>query len=263
MLIAQISDTHVMLEGELMSGVVDTAPFLQRAVAHINALVPRPDVVLASGDLVDAGRPEEYRRLRGILAALQMPVYLIPGNHDARANLRAAFPDHRYLQSGDFIQYAIEDHDLRLIGLDTLVPGAAHGELCDARLDWLEAKLRESDRPALLFMHHPPFSCGIAEFDTIALEAGAERLAAIVRSNPQVERVLCGHVHRPVQMRWAGTLASIGPSTAHYATLDLRPDVALTFTMDPPAIALHHWNGGGLVTHLSYVGEYSGPHAFT
>ena len=262
MLIAQISDTHVMPEGALMSGVVDTAPFLERAVAHINALEPRPDVVLASGDLVDAGGLEEYRRLRGILAKLAMPVYLIPGNHDARANLRAAFPDHRYLQSGDFIQYAIEDHDLRLIGLDTLTPGAPHGELCDARLNWLEAKLKESNRPALLFMHHPPFSCGIAEFDTMDLEVGAARLAAIVRANPQVERVLCGHVHRPVQTRWAGTMASIGPSTAHYATLDFRPDVAVTFSMEPPAIALHHWDGAALVTHLSYVGAYEGPYAF-
>lgn len=262
MLIAQISDTHVMLDGELMSDVVDTAPYLQRAVAHINALDPRPDVVLASGDLVDAGRPEEYRRLRGILAALAMPVYVVPGNHDARANLKAAFADHAYLQDGDFIQYAIEDYPLRLIGLDTLVPGAPHGELCDARLDWLEAKLGESDRPTLLFMHHPPFAVGLAEFDTTGLNAGADRLAAIVRANPQVERILCGHVHRPVQRRWAGTLASIGPSTAHYATLDLRPDVALTFSMEPPAVALHQWQGGGLVTHLSYVGEFSGPHAF-
>lgn len=263
MLIAQISDLHIMPENELMSGVVDTAPYLERAVAHLLALDPRPDLVLATGDLVDAGRIDEYRRLRAILAPLPMPVHLIPGNHDLRDNLRAVFADHAYLQDGAFIQYAIEDHPLRLIGLDTLVPGAAHGELCDARLDWLEARLAESGRPTLLFMHHPPFSCGIAEFDTMGLEVGAGRLGELVRRHPQVERILCGHVHRPVQTRWAGTLASIGPSTAHQATLDLRPDVPVTFTMDPPAVALHHWRAGSLATHLSYVGAFSGPHAFT
>lgn len=262
MLIAQISDTHIMPAGRLMSGRVDTGPYLQRAVAHLLALDPRPDLVLATGDLVDAGSPVEYARLRGILAALPMPVYLIPGNHDARDALRAGFPDHGYLPRGPFLQYVIEDHALRLIGLDTLVPGQPHGELCEERLGWLEARLAESDRPTLIFMHHPPFACGIVEFDSIGLNRGAERLAEIVRANPQVERILCGHVHRPVQTRWAGTLASIGPSTAHQATLDLRPDVPITFTMDPPAAALHQWRGGSLVTHLSYVGEYDGPHPF-
>ncbi len=263
MLIAQISDTHVMPEGRLMSGRVDTAPYLERAVAHLLALDPRPDVVIATGDLVDAGSEAEYARLRGILAKLPMPVYVVPGNHDARDALRAGFADHAHLQQGDFVQYAIEDHPLRLIGLDTLVEGAPHGELCDARLDWLEARLAESDRPTVIFMHHPPFACGIHEFDTMSLNTGAERLAAIVRRNPQVERVLCGHVHRPIQARWAGTLASIGPSTAHQATLDLRPGVDITFTMDPPAVALHQWRNGALVTHISYVGDFDGPHPFT
>ena len=70
---------------------------LERAVAHVNALDPRPDVVLATGDLVDGGKPEEYARLRRLLAPLAMPVYLIPGNHDARDALRAVFADHAYL----------------------------------------------------------------------------------------------------------------------------------------------------------------------
>jgi hypothetical protein len=65
-----------------------------------------------------------------------------------------------------------------------------------------------------------------------------------------------------VQARWAGTLASIGPSTAHAATLDLRPGVDFSFTLEPPAVALHHWQGGALVTHLSYVGDFDGPHPF-
>jgi 3',5'-cyclic AMP phosphodiesterase CpdA len=157
----------------------------------------------------------------------------------------------------------IDQSPLRLIALDTLTPGAPHGELCAQRLDWLEARLGESDKPTILFMHHPPFDCGMTEFDNARLNVGAERLAAIVQKHPHVERILCGHVHRPIQIRWAGTLVSVAPSTAHQATLDLAPDAPLMFSMEPPAVALHAWlPGTGLVTHLSYVGQYDGPYPF-
>jgi 3',5'-cyclic AMP phosphodiesterase CpdA len=263
MLIAQISDTHIRPKGRLAMDRVDTAGHLARAVAHLNALRPAPDLVLVTGDLVDAGMPEEYAHLRDLLAPLAMPVYLIPGNHDLRAPLREVFAAHRYLPADDFMQYAVEDHPVRLIALDTLTPGAPHGELCDARLDWLEARLAESSRPTILFLHHPPFECGIREFDDTRLNVGAERLAAIVGRHRNVERILCGHVHRPIQVRWAGTIASVAPSTAHQATLDLMPDAPLMFSMDPPAVALHQWRPGtGLVTHLSYIGDYDGPHPF-
>jgi 3',5'-cyclic AMP phosphodiesterase CpdA len=242
---------------------VDTAAHLARAVAHINALRPAPDLVLVTGDLVDAGKPEEYVHLRELLAPLAMPAYLIPGNHDLRDPLRAAFAAHRYLPAGGFVQYVIDEDPLRLIALDTLTPGAPHGELCARRLDWLEARLAESEMPTILFMHHPPFECGMKEFDDCRLNVGAERLAAIVKRHPNVERILCGHVHRPIQVRWAGTIASVAPSTAHQATLDLAPDAPLMFSMDPPAVALHQWRPGtGLVTHLSYIGEYDGPYPF-
>jgi 3',5'-cyclic AMP phosphodiesterase CpdA len=263
MLIAQITDTHIRPKGVLAMGRVDTAGYLARAVAHIVALRPAPDVVLVTGDLVDAGMAEEYAHLKKILAPLAMPVYLIPGNHDLRDPLRAVFADHRYLPSGGFLQYVVDEGTVRLIALDTLTPGAPHGELCDRRLDWLSERLAESDRPTILFMHHPPFECGLKEFDEARLTVGAERLAEIVRRHPNVERILCGHVHRPIQMRWAGTIASVAPSTAHQATLDLAPDAPLMYSMEPPAVALHQWRpGAGLVTHLSYVGEYDGPYPF-
>jgi 3',5'-cyclic-AMP phosphodiesterase len=157
----------------------------------------------------------------------------------------------------------VDEGTVRLIALDTLTPGAPHGELCDRRLDWLSERLAESDRPTILFMHHPPFECGLKEFDEARLTVGAERLAEIVRRHPNVERILCGHVHRPIQMRWAGTIASVAPSTAHQATLDLAPDAPLMYSMEPPAVTLHQWRPGtGLVTHLSYVGEYDGPYPF-
>ena len=263
MLIAQITDTHIKPQGVLAYGRVDTAAFLAAAIAHINRLDPRPDLVLATGDLVDAGLPEEYARLSALLAPLTVPVYLIPGNHDAREPMRAAFPEHRYLPPTGFLQYAIEDHAVRLLALDTLTPGKGHGELCDERLDWLAARLAETDRPTAIFMHHPPFECGIAYMDRERLNQGAAQLEAIVQRHPQVERVLCGHVHRPIQVRFAGTIASVAPSTAHQATLDLRADAPLMYSMDPPAVALHQWRSGtGLVTHLSYIGDYDGPYPF-
>lgn len=263
MLIAQISDTHIKPDGQIAYRRVDTADFLAKAVAHLNALQPRPDLVLVTGDLVDAGAPVEYARLKALLAPLAMPFYLIVGNHDARDALRAAFTDHHYLPADGFVQYVIEDHPVRLIGLDTLVPGKGHGEMCATRLDWLEARLTESDRPTILFMHHPPFECGMAYMDGERLRGGADRLAAIVQRHPNIERVLCGHVHRSIQVRWAGTIAATAPSTAHQLTLDLDPAAPLTFKMDPPGALLHAWRpSSGLVSHISFIGDYDGPHRF-
>lgn len=264
MLIAQLSDMHLRSEGQLLYDRIDTAAYLERAVAHVLTLDPRPDVVIMTGDLVEAGKPEEYARLRRLIAPLPMPVYVIPGNHDAREALRAAFADKGYFPASGFLQYAVEDWPVRLIALDTLVEGKPHGALCDQRLSWLKARLEEqADKPTMLFMHHPPFDCGIETFDKSRLLDGDARLIELVRQHPNVERAACGHVHRPIQVRWAGTMASIAPSTAHQATLDLHEHSALTMMMEPPAIALHQWRPNtGLVTHVSYVGAFDGPTPF-
>src|SRR5260370_37007817 len=139
MLIAQISDMHVKAEGELLYGRIDTAGFLERAVAHVAALDPPPDVVLATGDLVEGGKSEEYVRLRRLLAPLAMPVHLIPGNHDARDALREVFADHAYLPRTGFLHYTIQTLPVRLIALHTLVPGKPCGALRSEPLAWLEA----------------------------------------------------------------------------------------------------------------------------
>jgi len=264
MLIVQLSDMHIRAEGQLLYDRIDTAAYLERAVAHVLTLDPRPDVVIMTGDLVEAGKPEEYARLRRVIAPLSMPVYVIPGNHDARDALRAAFADKGYFPAAGFLQYTVEDGPVRLIALDTLVEGKPHGALGEEQLTWLEARLEEQpQRPTMLLMHHPPFDCGIETFDRSRLKEGDGRLAELVRRHGNVERAACGHVHRPIQVRWAGTMASIAPSTAHQATLDLHEHSALTMMMEPPAIAVHQWRPGtGLVTHVSYIGEFEGPKPF-
>ena len=103
----------------------------------------------------------------------------------------------------------VETYPLRLLALDTVVPMKSHGELCEARLGWLAARLAEQpDRPTLVLMHHPPFQTGIEHMDAIGLLAGGPELERIVARYPRVERVLCGHLHRTIFRRFGGTIAS-------------------------------------------------------
>ena len=221
MLAIQLSDPHILAPGELLYGRFDTAEFLARSVAEINRLDPLPDVAVITGDLVDHGEPAEYEHLRALLSPLAMPVFVIPGNHDAREPLRAAFAADGYLPADGFLQYAIEDYPVWLIALDTLIPGEAGGLLCSERLAWLDHALASAARPVLLIMHHPPFLTGIERMDRAGLQ-NTEALAAVVVRYPQIERILCGHLHRAIDRRFAGTVAGTAPSTAAQLRLDLR-----------------------------------------
>jgi Icc protein len=261
MIVIQLSDPHIVPPGELLYGRVDTAEFLARAVAEINRLDPLPDVAVITGDLVDHGDPAEYEQLRTLLAPLAMPVFVIPGNHDAREPLRAAFAADGYLPADGFLQFAIEDHPVRLVALDTLIPGEGGGLLCTERLAWLDHALALAPaRPVLLMMHHPPFLTGIQRMDRAGLK-NSEALAAVVAGYPQVERILCGHLHRAIDRRFAGTVAGTAPSTAHQLRLDLTSEAPLRFMFEPPGYQLHVWReDSGLVTHTAVFGEWSGPH---
>lgn len=264
MLLAQISDTHVLAAGRKLFGRVDTAACLERAVAHLNALRPRPDIVLVTGDLVDDGSPAAYGNLHRMLAALESPFSLLPGNHDDRANLRAAFPHLPALpRGGEFLHHVIDGYAPRIIALDTVVPGEDGGTLCPDRLSWLSERLNERlDQPTLIAMHHPPFVTGIEEMDSINC-ANSAALGEIVARHPQVERIVCGHVHRPICMRWHGTVVTTAPSTAHQVALNLVAAEPVAWVGEPPACHLHFWNGAnGLVTHLSYIGDFGAPQPF-
>jgi 3',5'-cyclic AMP phosphodiesterase CpdA len=262
-IVGQISDLHIKVQGKLSYRVVDCAAMLARCVEEILRLPQRPDVLLVTGDLVDFGRIEEYSHLRRLLAPLPMPYYLLPGNHDERSALRAAFPEHAYLRQWQpYVQYAIEDWPLRIVALDTVIPGEGGGRLDRARLEWLEETLSRSKKPTLVIMHHPPFPTLIGHMDRIGLE-GSDALEKIIARHPQVERILCGHLHRPIQYRFAGTIASTCPSPAHQVALDLAPDAKSHFKMEPPGFQLHAWREGmGVVSHTAFIGDFAGPYPF-
>jgi 3',5'-cyclic AMP phosphodiesterase CpdA len=253
MILAQISDLHVKPRGRLAYEAVDTAAFLRRAIARLNAFRPAPDLVIATGDLTDAGTPEEYDHLRELLAALEMPYALVVGNHDAREPLRAAFARDERLPATGPLQYVLET-PVRVIVLDSQREGKEGGELDAERLTWLDDQLERRRTPTILALHHPPFLTGFPLMDDKGF-AGRAQFEALVARHPNVERVICGHLHRSMFVRWAGTLASICPSTAHQLEFALDRAQPERFVMEPPAFHLHRWDGRRLITDVIPLAE--------
>lgn len=263
LLIAQISDLHIKRPGEVAYNLVDTAAALSRCVAHLNAMRPAPTIVVCSGDLVDGGADEEYAHLAGLLAPLAIPLVAIPGNHDAREPMRRAFPAQPYARASGPMDLMVQAGDLDLILLDSSVPGQPHGELEPSTLAWLDERLGASERPALVFLHHPPFVTGITHMDVQNLR-NAEALAVILRKRKRARLVAAGHVHRAVTTSFVGIPATICPAPNHAVDLDLAALRAPSLRVEPPAFHLHAWfaDTGMLVTHHVPIGDFPGPHPF-
>ena len=266
LLIAQISDLHIKPPGALAYGKVDTAAALTRCVTELNRLAPRPQLVVISGDLADTSLPAEYDHLTALLAPLQIPFAAVPGNHDDRALMRAALPDQPYAATSGALNVARSVGELDIILLDSSVPGAPHGTLDPETLRWLDATLAASTtRPALLFLHHPPFVTGITHMDVQNLRNAAD-LATLLHRHPRARLVAAGHVHRATLTTFAGIAATICPAPNHAVALDLDAHLPPSFNVEPPAFHLHAWfpgdGFGHIVTHHVPIGDLDGPHPF-
>lgn len=251
MIVAQLSDPHVVAppgQGELMG--VDTAAALVRALDAIAALTPKVTHIVITGDLVNKGKPAEYSALAEVLARASAPIRLVPGNHDDRDALRAAFPDHAYLrETAPFVQYTDDLGPCLLVALDTLMPGRHDAELDAARLDWFDAAMRASSgKPVIVAMHHPPFVTGLTAFDELPF-AGRDAFVGLVARYPHIERIVCGHNHRALQRRMGGAIVSVCPSTAFAYAPNFGPKSGFKTSAEPPGFQIHLWTDGALVTH--------------
>jgi Icc protein len=264
-LIAQISDLHIKRPGELAYGRVDTAAALTRCVDALNRFAPQLDLVVITGDLVDTPSVSAYGHLKRLLTPLKIPLAVIPGNHDGRGMLRDVWPDQAPTATAAFNSVR-RVGDLDIVLIDSTVPGEAHGALDAETLAWLDSVLGAStSRPALLFLHHPPFTTGIAHMDMQNLR-NADDLAAILRKHERARLIAAGHVHRSTLTTFAGIAATICPAPNHAVALDLDDRLPSSFTIEPPAFHLHAWfpgeDFGRVVTHLVPIGDFDGPHPF-
>lgn len=251
MLIAQLTDTHVMLPGTSRFFMGDTFAHLRRAVAFINRLAPAPDAAVVTGDLADTGNPQEYERVRAALLALRCPAYVIPGNHDRRSALRAAFEPDGYLPRGDGpLHYAVDRFPVRIVGFDSIRPGFSGGAASGESLAWLEATLAsEAERPTLLCMHHPPFRTGMHYMDALGF-VGLSNLGAVLARNRHVRLIVSGHVHRTVRSECGGIPARTARSTAPQVVPELFERRPFWIRRERPSVTLHAWDSaaGGFVS---------------
>ncbi len=266
MILAQLTDLHVRPHGMAAMRVCETNMLTERALRAAHAFRPKADAVLITGDLAANGLDTEYQQLAAMLRrTIDAPVYVIPGNHDRREGIKSELSHlPGVTEHAEFIQYCVDDLPVRLVLLDTLVPGAAHGELCANRLAWLDAALAAAPhKPTIVAMHHPPFLCGIRHMDRIILR-DPEAFVAIIAKHRQVQRILCGHHHRTITMPIAHTIASIAPSVAHQVELDLFSDNAGLWNLEPAAFHVHVWiqEAQAIASHTAFVEKYPGPFPF-
>jgi Icc protein len=191
-----------------------------------------------------------------LLERLDLPVHVVPGNHDHAPRLLQALAGAGYAQAAagepGRCYYRVDYPGLRLLCCDSSVPGRDDGELGPTQLAWLDRELaRDPDVPAVLALHHHPVPSGIAFMDTIML-TDAAALAAVLAGHRPPARILTGHLHRPSAALFAGALVTSAPSTYRQVLLDLDPDPdpPLAFVDEPPGMLLHRLEGPAPVTHL-------------
>ncbi|MBS1880819.1 MAG: phosphodiesterase [Actinobacteria bacterium] len=238
--LVQLSDFHVGADWGR-----DPVAQLREAVAAVADLPDPPDAIVLSGDLADDGEPASYEAVRKELARLRAPLFPLPGNHDRRGPLREAFG--LAGQGEERIDYSAELGPLRLLVLDSIVPGQDSGAFDATALTWLDAELAAAPGlPALLATHHPPLATGIPAWDGINLSAAdRQALGEVVARHPQLLAIVGGHLHSAMGAALAGRPVLAAPSV-------YLPTAPRFGSAEVPHSEL---GPGGFVVHVLHEGE--------
>lgn len=227
-----LSDTHLRAHGSRLFDSIDSGRRLARAITAIEASGVRPDALVFTGDLADLGEADAYAAIRDLVEPfaerLGARVLWVMGNHDDRGGFRA----HLLGEPGDPdrpIDRVDELDGLRVVTLDTSVPGHHHGELRDAQLDWLRGVLSTpAPLGTLIAMHHPPVPSVLPLATSVELR-DQRRLAAVLRGS-DVRAILAGHLHYSTFATFAGIPVSVASATCY--TQDLTVPIGGTRPQD-------------------------------
>jgi 3',5'-cyclic AMP phosphodiesterase CpdA len=250
--LAQLSDSHIAVG----RNDTDSAKALTAAVRAIDALPAPPDAVIVTGDLVDDPSAPAYERVRELLAPVSQPLFVIAGNHDDRDALREYFAlaGRDTGSVGAPFQYVAELPGLRLVVCDSTLPGREEGSFDAERRAWLATELAaDVHTPTVVAIHHPPVLTSFPAFDEIGIPpADRQGIAEVLTINPQVRRVICGHIHRGFFDVLAGCGVAVCPSTWLQAPLEIgMTDIDLL--PEPPAFMVHATTETGVVSHVQPI----------
>ena len=248
--IAHLTDTHIVPKGDLLNGTIDTGARLAQAVTFINNLSPKADAVLVCGDLVNEADQASYDHLLDLLAPLNTPHFLIPGNHDDRVLMQSLFGGKPFFPvTQGFAQYVVDEFPVRLIALDSTIIGKERPDFCDARAAWLKDTLaQDKSKPTLAMIHHPPIYTGIGFYDQIAPQGWTSSLHELITAHDNVKLVACGHVHSFVNGHIGNTRVSSAAGSAFLLGSEIGEDAAPWLIDRPGDVLIHYWTGSDILT---------------
>lgn len=265
MKIVQLTDLHLRGDDLLSFGVADTVEQVKNTMEYFNQMKNLPDFFVVSGDLADNGDLDAYHNLKEHLTQLPRPVYVLPGNHDNRKDMKDILGDMCPAEEeiAPYICYSIDDTPIRVIVVDTICENEHYGGLDDRVGDWLEKKLEEQpEKPTLVFTHHPPFIARMGKMDEGF--GNIERFAEVLEGHTNV-RLCCGHLHRPIMTNWRGVETMVCPPISMLIDLNLTPEGGDDFYLADPFFATHDLTEDGINTHFSIIptgASYKGPYPF-
>ncbi|MCR2815265.1 metallophosphoesterase [Microbacterium jiangjiandongii] len=213
-----LADTHLPGEHSPLYGAADADGHLAVLLDRIETSGLRPDALLLAGDLVDRGDRSAYRRLRTLVEPVAerigAEVVWAAGNHDDRAAMRAELPLPEAADPASPVCFTRWFGGLRVLVLDSTVPGAHWGEVGPEQEAWLREELSQrAPEGSLLVVHHPPLPTVLDLAVTVELR-GQQELADVLRGS-DVRAILSGHVHHPSFGTFAGIPVAVASSSAY------------------------------------------------
>ncbi|WP_353828207.1 metallophosphoesterase [Agromyces sp. SYSU T0242] len=255
--IAHLSDTHLLAGGALLGGRADTVAHLEQAAAQLMRMTGGLDAILVSGDVADLGEEDAYRRVRATLApvaeATGARLIWVMGNHDEREPFRSVLLGEE--GGGEApVNQVIDLDGLRIVAVDSSVPGYHHGRLEPETLDWLDEVLAEpAPHGTLVALHHAPLATPLALMDILELR-GQDDFAEVLRDR-DVRAILGGHLHYPTQGMFEGIPVSVAGALAY--TMDLSaPPRHLVGIDGGRSFSLVHCFDDAVVTSVVPVGAH-------
>lgn len=260
----QLSDLHIVVEGARASGILDTRSILVRTIdrlLNMKAALGPLDAVLVSGDISDDGSADSYAFAKAELQRLGLPIFAVPGNHDAREAFRNVFSDLTETSTLSLVDWAKPINGTLVVGLDTLVEGKSGGRLQEASIEFLQNALESwNGGPVVVMLHHPPIKTGIQFMDAIGLENPQSLKSAVADVDHDI-LFIAGHVHSVHHGRLGNFRVATAPSICSGFGLDLRTDAEIGFLNGPTGCVVIDTGPNGIWSTVP-LESFDGPYPF-